>query len=89
MDNSAIDGNDGSLLTVLTNGQVNVANVQFVDATARAYTFAGTLTGLDRLNAELQGADIYTVGGTRVNKVQKGINVVRQADGSVKKVLVK
>ena len=34
-------------------------------------------------------AAIYTVGGARVAAPQKGINIVKYADGSVKKVLVK
>ena len=34
-------------------------------------------------------AGIYTISGARVDKLTKGINIVKMADGSVKKVLVK
>ncbi|MBQ8046421.1 MAG: hypothetical protein IJ196_00645 [Prevotella sp.] len=41
----------------------------------------------ERLTAK--GAQLYTVNGTRVNEMQKGINIVRLADGTVKKYIVK
>ena len=46
---------------------------------------------INSINAEAtQGnAEIFTVNGTKVAKLQKGINLVRTADGKVKKVLVK
>ena len=31
----------------------------------------------------------YTIGGTRIASPQKGINIIRMSDGTVKKVLVK
>ncbi|MCD8288621.1 MAG: Omp28-related outer membrane protein [Prevotella sp.] len=31
----------------------------------------------------------YTVGGTRISSPQKGVNIVRMSDGSVKKVIIK
>lgn len=34
-------------------------------------------------------AAIYNAAGARINKLQKGLNIVRMADGSIKKVLVK
>ena len=34
-------------------------------------------------------AAIYTIAGTPVSSLQKGINIVRYSDGSVRKVLVK
>ena len=46
---------------------------------------------INSINAEAaQGnAEIFTVNGSKVAKLQKGINLVRTADGKVKKVLVK
>ena len=46
---------------------------------------------ISNINAEAaQGnAEIFTVNGAKVAKLQKGINLVRTADGKVKKVLVK
>ena len=46
---------------------------------------------ISNINAEAaQGnAEIFTVNGAKANKLQKGVNLVRTADGKVKKVLVK
>ena len=39
--------------------------------------------------AEGQMMQIFTVSGTRVNTLQKGINIVRMSNGRVQKILVK
>lgn len=40
--------------------------------------------------ARLTGSEtIYTTGGQRANKLQRGLNIVRQADGTVRKIFVK
>lgn len=56
---------------------------------------------LDELNAELSGietvsssatlapAGIYTIGGVRTSTLQRGLNIVVSADGSVRKVMIK
>lgn len=53
--------------------------------------YTNTPTGIVNVSAELakKGAEIYTIGGTRVNEMQKGVNIVRMADGKVKKYIVK
>jgi hypothetical protein len=33
--------------------------------------------------------DRYTVGGNRLSAPQKGLNIVRKSDGTVKKVVIK
>ncbi|MBQ0047317.1 MAG: C10 family peptidase [Prevotellaceae bacterium] len=40
-------------------------------------------------NETVAPVSIHTLGGAQVNTLQKGINIVRMSDGSVKKVLVK
>lgn len=47
-------------------------------------------TGINAVEAQF-GADaqFYTVDGVKLSKLQKGLNIVRSADGKVKKVLVK
>ena len=47
--------------------------------------------GINAINAAVAegNAEIFTVNGAKVNKLQKGVNLVRTADGKVKKVLVK
>lgn len=44
---------------------------------------------IDGVTSSSKSAMIYTIGGVRVAALQKGINIVKYADGSVKKVLVK
>ena len=48
-------------------------------------------TGVNAINAEVANgeAQLFTVNGVKLNKLQKGLNIVRTADGKVKKVLVK
>lgn len=48
-------------------------------------------TGIDNVvNGNNAGIEaIYTIDGVKVAKLQRGLNIVRQADGTVKKVLVK
>ena len=47
--------------------------------------------GISTINAEVANgeAQLFTVDGVQVAKLQKGLNIVRTADGKVKKVLVK
>ena len=47
--------------------------------------------GISTINAEAANgeAQLFTVDGVQISKLQKGLNIVRSADGKVKKVLVK
>lgn len=47
--------------------------------------------GISTINAEIANgeAQLFTVDGVQIVKLQKGLNIVRSADGKVKKVLVK
>ena len=47
--------------------------------------------GISTINAEVANGEtqLFTVDGVKLNKLQKGLNIVRTADGKVKKVLVK
>ena len=47
--------------------------------------------GISSINAEVANGEtqLFTVNGVKLNKLQKGLNIVRTADGKVKKVLVK
>ena len=47
--------------------------------------------GISTINAEVANgeAQLFTIDGVKLNKLQKGLNIVRTADGKVKKVLVK
>ena len=47
--------------------------------------------GISTINVEVANgeAQLFTIDGVKLNKLQKGLNIVRSADGKVKKVLVK
>ena len=47
--------------------------------------------GISTINAEVANGEtqLFTVDGVKLSKLQKGLNIVRTADGKVKKVLVK
>ena len=55
-------------------------------------TYYGTesqiITGINTVNHDADNEAIYTLSGTRVPTLQKGINIVKKG-GQVKKVLVK
>ena len=52
---------------------------------------APVVDGIGTINAEVANgeAQLFTVDGVQISKLQKGLNIVRSADGKVKKVLVK
>lgn len=45
--------------------------------------------GIDSINAEAANAELFTVDGVKISKLQKGLNIVCTADGKVKKVVIK
>ena len=50
---------------------------------------APVVDGISTIEAEAAGAQLFTVDGVQISNLQKGLNIVRSADGKVKKVLVK
>ena len=46
-------------------------------------------TGINATTVAEGEVEFFTVNGVKLNKLQKGLNIVRTADGNVKKVLVK
>ena len=46
-------------------------------------------TGINATTVAEGAATLFTVDGVKLSKLQKGLNIVRSADGKVKKVLVK
>ncbi len=50
----------------------------------------GTETGISAVQAAIaNGAEVYTISGQKVNAPVNGVNIVKYADGSVKKILQK
>ena len=90
--NAAIEGNEGELISLDITGNANIAisNIEFADAAANAYALSLTeTTGINGIYAGAANVESYTVGGVKNDKMRKGMNIVRTADGKVKKVLVK
>lgn len=92
LDGTTISGSEGALLNldIAGQGNVSVSNVEFADRAARAYKLSfATPTAVNSLYNNKVDGEVYTVSGARSNGVKKGVNVVRRADGSVRKMLVK
>ena len=82
-----ITGNEGNLLTIDANGPVSISNVEFADADARAYgmTVDDETTGINSIyGIDVENADIYSLGGQKLQKPVKGVNIING-----KKVVVK
>ena len=90
--NAAIEGNEGAIFSLNITGNDNIAisNIEFADAAANAYALSlAETTGINGIYAGAANVESYTVGGVKNDKMRKGMNIVRTADGKVKKVLVK
>lgn len=90
--NTPIEETTGLLLTA--DSDVTVTLARFTDAQAQAHVLtiltgdeATAIAGIEAGKAV--NGDIYAVNGAKLNALQKGINIVKYADGSVKKILVK
>ena len=89
---NTISGSDGALLTldIMGNSTVSVSNIEFADAEANAYALGfGGATGINGVYGVSADSDIYNVNGVRTNTMHKGMNIIRSANGEVKKVFVK
>ena len=89
---NTISGSNGALLTldIMGNSTVSVSNIEFADAEANAYALGfGGATGINGVYGVSADSDIYNVNGVRTNTTHKGMNIIRNANGEVKKVFVK
>ena len=92
MNMAAITGNEGELLSLNITGNqtVTLSNIEFTDTAARAYALGvNDATGINGIMAGDANADYYTVDGVKNDKMRKGMNVVKTADGKVRKMFVK
>ena len=56
----------------------------------RTVTVSDSSTAIHDIQSNsIQGVDIFDLSGNRIEKLQRGVNVVRMSDGSVRKVVVK
>ena len=75
---TAISGNDGCLLTLDVNGNVNVNNNIFTDANTQGYSLSLTApTGISAIKAAMaEGTVVYDMQGRRVENPAKGLYIV-------------
>jgi hypothetical protein len=87
----AFSGNDGAVLyiNVEGTGTPELLNILFSDVNAVTRSFAvGDATGIDTMSTfEALKQKVYDLGGRVKNGLKKGINIIRRADGSTRKVV--
>ena len=96
--NSELSDVDDVLVYLEVSGKaaskITVSNVLAADASGSVYSIGGSgeggVTGINGVQANPSMKEkIYSVGGQIMDKFTRGINIIRNSDGSVKKVLKK
>ena len=93
--NQAFSGSEGSVLYVdieNLNGNVELTEAYFTDLNLMEADLlsSGNTTGiLDRITQSIDNAghQLYNLGGRVMNSLRKGINIIRNSDGSTQKVV--
>jgi hypothetical protein len=98
-DNNEFGDSESAILylnVVATNStdlnKISVSNIKFSDASAHVYNFAdiksSETTGINSIASE-QGlsSKIYSVSGKLMNALRKGVNIIRNSNGSTQKMI--
>lgn len=92
--NNVFAGNSGAVVYIdieNLNGEVSIEKAIFTDTELTGHELTGnSTTGITQTitNAlESAGKKIYNLGGKMMNGLKKGINIIRNADGSTTKVM--
>ena len=92
--NNVFAGNNGAVAYLDIeglNGEVNIQKAIFTDTELNGHLLtANSTTGIrENITNALQsaGQKIYNLGGKMMNGLKKGVNIIRNADGSTKKVM--
>ncbi|MBP3823557.1 MAG: hypothetical protein J6I36_09145 [Bacteroidaceae bacterium] len=73
LNRDVIEAQEGVLFTVKGAKDITISNVEFTGTDKVAYELGvQVVTGINGINADFAGESIYTLGGARVSKVQKG-----------------
>ena len=81
---------NGQVVVIETKGQVELTNVALTTADAKGIVFTlDNATGIYGINADNSNNTIYDLGGKIVNGMKKGVNIIRDAFGNVKKAILK
>lgn len=93
-----VDGtlsSDGNVCTVSDVQKATAKNWTAYDlngAVDAMKPYAGTTTGISSINAETSASKVVfisTLDGRKISQLQRGVNIVKYADGETRKVLVK
>lgn len=90
MANDELRGNSGAMLIVRTRGagKLTVGNAVFADISATAYGLAGEgMSAIDSIGESFRNAKerIYNVAGQALDRIQRGVNIIRKSDGTTTK----
>lgn len=96
LDNAEFVDNQGVVLYIDVDGHSGLGyeNAIFADASAQAYTFAAKGTDTSGIDSVIEGAKavkeaIYDAAGRLKNRIGRGLNIIRNSDGSVTKEMHK
>lgn len=93
LDNSLIEGSNGCVLYIDVEGDAEpeVENVVFSDVNGNAYKIGNGTTGVDGIYDSIKEGvkSIYNAAGQKLRGITKGVNIIRNADGSATKKIGK
>lgn len=93
LENAAFDGTDGAIAFIDVEGEVPaLAQSTLADSNARTYEISAsgtTITDMIIEGASKAKDMIYDAAGRMYDKLQRGINIIRNADGSTTKKISK
>lgn len=89
LDNTLIKGNNGTVLYIDVEGSadVTVDNAIFSDAVGRTYDLSNSGSGVEGIYESIKDGvkAIYNAAGQKLRNMTKGVNILRNADGSTTK----
>ena len=76
------DSSDGEYTIFISGGDAENYYFEYVEGVL-------TITGIAEIMADRNVAGIYSIDGKRLSRPQRGLNIIRMKDGTVKRVMVK
>lgn len=90
LDGSSISNGTVLYIDVEGDGSIVFDNIAFGTRSAKSYTFdTSSTTGISNINADSNNETVYDLRGKVVNGLKKGVNIIRNAYGNVKKRIIK
>jgi hypothetical protein len=91
--NQPMEAGVGRLLNIDVKGtrSIDFSDVYFstVRATSVGYTVVDQTTGISTINTDEPDTEVFDLNGQHKEKLHKGLNILRDGKGSVRKVFVK